>query len=295
MWGAARLAAMISLAAPLALPSGATGTITIGSDLGRAPTVANSCAPSCTLATTSLPSADQAPGGLASPVDGTVVRWRVRVGGTSSETTFRVIKHLDTSGHVTGGGISRTVTPPVNATSEYLLELPIGFGDLIGIDCCASSGSQVLANTPTAVSGLWNPKLVDGGPGRLPSAMLAYEVPVSADIEPTSSLTIGQVKSGKGGKVTVAVTPSNPGTLVGGDKRDASLASASAGKRRVLLKRSSAPVGVPRQTIRLLLKPTKLARALLAEKGKLKAKARLAFTPTGGSTTTQVIRVSLKR
>jgi hypothetical protein len=45
----------------------------------------------------------------------------------------------------------------------------------------------------------------------------------------------------------------------------------------------------------LLVRPTKRARALLRERGKLKAKLKVIFTPTGGSPTTQVLKVKLKR
>ena len=80
------------------------------------------------------------------------------------------------------------------------------------------------------------------------------------------------------------------------DKRDPRLASASAGKKKQkYLKRSTMPVAVAGQTIRLLARPTKQARALLRERGRLKAKLKVVFTPTGGGPATQVLPVRLKR
>jgi hypothetical protein len=43
------------------------------------------------------------------------------------------------------------------------------------------------------------------------------------------------------------------------------------------------------------VKPTKLARTALADKGRLKASLKVVFTPTGGSPSAQVIKVKLKR
>jgi hypothetical protein len=286
MWGPAKVAALIGLLALLALPSGATGTVTIGSDLARAPTVANSCGPSCTVATSSLPTADRAAGGLVSPVNGTVTMWRVRVGASTSQTTFRVIKLLSTGGLASGGGSSSMVTPPVNTTTAFPTQLPIGTGDTVGIDCCSSAGSQILASTPQAISDLWNPRLVDGAPGHLPLSMLAYEVPVNADIEPTSAFTISEVKAGKGGKETLTVTLPNAGTLEG---------IAAGKKKKRYEQHATILAAVANQTIRLLVRPTKLARTLLQEKDKLKARLNVTFTPTGGSPSTQTIKVKLKR
>lgn len=140
------------------------------------------------------------------------------------------------------------------------------------------------------------PALLDGGPGRSPTGhFVDREVAINADIEPTSAFAIGAVKSGKGGKVTVTATLPNPGVLKGGDKRDNGLAAVAAAKKKTkYLKRASALVAVAGQTIRLLLKPTNAARAVLAEKGKLNTKAKLVFTPTGGSPSIQVIKVKLK-
>lgn len=295
MWGRAMGFVLLISAVVLLGPAAAQATVTIGSDLGRAPTVANSCGPSCTVATTSLPSADLATGGLVSPVNGTVVMWRIRVGATTSQTSFRVITHPSTSGLATGGGSLPAVTPPVNATTAYPTQLPIGVGDLVGVDCCSSSGSQILANTPMAVSGLWNPRLVDGAPERPPLSMLAYEIPINAEIEPTSTFAISQVKPGKGGKLTVTATLPNPGTLAGGDKRDPTLAAAAGKKPRLYLKPATATAAVANQTIRLLMKPTKRARSLLAQKGRIKAKAMVVFTPPGGSSSAQILKVKLKR
>jgi len=296
MWGRAKGFALLASTTVLLGPAAAQATVTIGSDLGRAPTLASGCAGSCTMATSSLPSADLAPGGPISPVNGTVVMWRVRVGSSTSQTNLRVITVPSTSGVPTGGGTSSTVTPSINTTSTYSAQLPIGAGDSVGIDCCASSASQILVPTPMAVSDRWAPRLVDGAPPRPPDSMLPDEIPVNAVIEPTSAFSISQVKSGKGGKVSVTATYPNPGTLLGGDARDKSLAAASGGKKNQLyLKSAGTALAVPGQTAILEFKPTKRARTLLHERRKLKAKVKVVFTPTGGTSSSQTLKVKLKR
>jgi hypothetical protein len=126
--------------------------------------------------------------------------------------------------------------------------------------------------------------------------MLPDEIPVNAVIEPTSAFSISQVKSGKGGKVSVTATYPNPGTLLGGDARDKSLAAASGGKKNQLyLKSAGTALAVPGQTAILEFKPTKRARTLLHERRKLKAKVKVVFTPTGGTSSSQTLKVKLKR
>ena len=46
----------------------------------------------------------RAPGGLSSPVNGTIVRWRIRVGDSTRVTNFRIIRPL-------GGGLFTGAAP----------------------------------------------------------------------------------------------------------------------------------------------------------------------------------------
>lgn len=293
----ASAAATIALAAALCLPAGAAATVTIGSNLARAPDGAMGsfgCAPSCTVAQETLAADRQAPGGLVSPVNGTVVLWRVRAANASGPTALRVIRSLG-GGLWTGAGRSTDVTPATNAVSSFTTQLPIGIGNFIGIDCCHPTAEYFLVSGGTEMT--WNPALAEGGPGTAANTGGGpHEVDLNADIEPTSAFRIDKVKPGKGGKLTVTATLPNPGVYAGGDVRDPSLAAAAAGKKKTrYLKRASLPVGVAGQTINLLLKPTKAARSILASRGKLKTKAKLVFTPTGGSPATQVVKAKLKR
>jgi hypothetical protein len=281
-------------AAFLVAPTGASGTVTIGSNLGREPTGNASCSPcTFTFGVASLSPAALAPGGLVSPVNGTVVTWRIRVGQDNSLVNFRVIKRLG-GGLGTGAGTSAPVRPPVNMTSVHPTALPIAIGDAIGIDCCSEEAYYLVEDTGTTDA--WVPPLVDGGPPQpvLGVSPVAAELAVNADIEPTSAFTILKSKPRKGGKVQITANLPNPGTLAASDKRAKLAAAAGKGKKPRILKRASVTVSAPGRAV-LVVQATKTARSLLADKGRLKAKLKLAFTPNGGIASTQVRRVKLKR
>jgi hypothetical protein len=291
-------ALLVVLGVVLLTPTIAQATVTIGSNLGRAPggpPASEGCSPPCTFFQGTLAADRTASGGLVSPVNGTVTLWRIGAAGQSTPTALRVIRPLS-GGLYTGAGTSATVTPALNSTSTFPTSLPISIGDAIGIDCCMPA-AQYFVGSGGNLAGGWNPILADGGPGRPDEESTSpHEIVLNADIEPTSAFTIGLVKPGKGGKVTVSTVLPNPGVLEGGDKRDASLAAAAGGKKpKLLFKHASMTAAVANQTIRLLVKPTKLARSLLASKGKVKAKLKVVFTPAGGSPSTQVLKVKLKR
>jgi hypothetical protein len=285
MRGRATAFALLASVPALVAPSGAHGIVTIGSNLGRAPNSASSCAPPCTYLQSALDSDRQAAGGLVSPVNGTIVLWRVRTGSSSASASLRVIRPLNDV-LVTGAGTSAPVVPTLNSTTSFTTQLPIAICDRIGLDCCFSSSAFFVTSGGTRHS--FQPVLVDGAPGRSPTLIdFGREMTLNADIEPTSAFTISKVKLGKGGKVTTTQTLPNPGTLVGGD--------AGGKKKTRLFQPASMLAAVAGQTIRLLMKPTKRARALLAEKSRVKAKLKVVFTPTGGSPSAKVLKVKLKR
>jgi hypothetical protein len=283
------LALTASTGALLAVPSASQGTVTIGSDLGDAPSIGIACIGStCTRVQTSLPSDDLAPNGVSSPVNGTVVRWRIRsdASNTQQPVAFRVISPAS-SGQFTGGGSSATVTPPdTTGVSTFAASIPIKIGNLLGLNYNNSTNWYFGLSAGPNSGQNFNPFLAEGST-RSPQNNTTEQLLVNADIEPTSSF-ISTAKGKKGGKVKITATLPNPGTLQVGDKKD--LASVAA-KRR--LTGSSAQLTAP-GTVNLKVKATKSALALLARKGKLFAKLKLVFTPLGGSPRAQVARVKLK-
>jgi hypothetical protein len=111
-----------------------------------------------------------------------------------------------------------------------------------------------------------------------------FDYPFQTFVNPTNAFTVGKLKKRK-----LFVTVPGPGTISarnagGGGKK----AIASAKK---LLKTSTATAAAAGR-VAVKLKPTKLAKSLLAENGKLKLKAAITYTPTGGDPNT--VRKKLK-
>jgi hypothetical protein len=291
MTRAAQLAVAAIVGAILAVPTAAQGVVTIGSNLGRAPDGPPGClSGTCTYAiSTSFPVANAVPDGVTSPVNGTVTTWRIRAGASTTPTAFRVIRPLG-AGLFTGAGTSATVTPPINATTPFGTQLPIRIGDLIGLDCVAPCGVYFRDSGGIRLS--WTPSLTDGDPGRIANKADS-ETLLNADIEPTSALANVSARAKKRGKVEVSMEAPNAGALVAGDKRDPSVKAAAAAKKPKLLKRTTAqaPAAGP---ISIVVKPTKAAKALLADGRRPKAKLKLVFTANRGSAATQVLKIRLK-
>jgi hypothetical protein len=270
-----------------ASPAGAT--VTIGSNLGREPDVSSQYDPRPTFANLSLAPDRQAPGGLASPVNGTVVRWRIRVAGITEVTNFRIIRPL-VGGLYTGAGTSPQVTPPSNATTPYDVQLPIQVGDYIGLDCCDPDFAAffVSDHSGASVRSEWYPQaLADGAPGRAPDQTGNYEITLNADIEPTSTFTLGAItRNKKKGTATITINDiPNPGELVGSGNGAKVASTGQAG--------ISKSVGTG--AAQLLIKAKGKKKKKLNQKGKVKLNVAVTYTPTGGDPRTQSLKVKLTK
>jgi hypothetical protein len=285
----ARLAVAAAAAAVLVVPASAQGTLTIGSNLQREPDILFACAP-CTAAQATLAADSQAANGILSPVNGTVTLWRIRsTGSNHSPAALRIVKPL-AANLFTGAGTSAFVDPPPTSITATPTQLPIAIGDMLGLDF---SNANYFVDNPGSTRVEFAPPLVDGAAGRAPDGTFTNrEITINADIEPTSAFTITKAKPKKGGKIQITAQLPNAGILTAGDK-SASLAVAAAGKKTKLLKRASTTVGAP-GVVSLVVRATKAARSRLADNDKLKARLKLAFTPTGGAASTQVRKVKLK-
>lgn len=279
------LAALLLALLLAASVSPAAAVVTIGSNLEREPDVHSTYWPRPTFSNFSLASKYQAPGGLASPVKGTVVRWRIRVGDVTVATNFRIIRPLG-GGSFTGAGTTGQVTPPIGATTTYTAKtpLPIRIGDYIGLDCCNNpAGAEFLVFDPSARRIAWQPRLVDGGAGRPPgSSSYTAEIPLNADIEPTSTFSLGAItRNEKNGTATLMAKVPNAGELTGAGKGV---------NAAVISKTVSAP-----GSVRLLIKARGQKKEKLNSTGKVKVKPKITYTPTGGDPSTQSTKATLKK
>jgi hypothetical protein len=281
----ARLALAASFAVLLLAASVAPAwaVVTIGSNLARAPNSAANYSPRPTFSNVSLASDRRAPGGISSPVNGTVVRWRIRVGDSTRVTNFRIIRPLG-GGSFTGGGTSLSVTPPTGATTTYAAQLPIRIGDNIGLDCCDPGvfepDAEFFVTGNAAVRNEWQPRLADGGAGRAPLRTNAYEVALNADIDPTSRFTLDEITRNRNkGTAKIIATVPNPGVLAGSGK----------GVNAAVLSRKVRAPG----RVRLLIKAKGKKKLKLNSMGKVRVRPEITYTPTGGSTNSRSVKVKL--
>jgi hypothetical protein len=159
---------------------------TIGSNLASEATLALSCSPAdCAVTYGFVAASNQAPGGIVSPIDGVVVRWRLKAGATVGPVNLRVLG--PGPGNIrTGAGTGPTETPTPNAISTFDAQLPIRPGDSVGFNCCGTiAGGQYfdddsLENTASRL--VFGP-LADGTSG-LGSEDDDREVLMNADVEP---------------------------------------------------------------------------------------------------------------
>jgi hypothetical protein len=281
--GLAALPAILVLAASVP-PAGAV--VTIGSNLARVPNSAANYSPRPTFSNSALAPDLRAPGGVSSPVNGTVVRWRIRVGDATRLTNLRIIRPLG-GGMFTGAGTAASVMPRTHATSSYPVQLPIRIGDYIGLDCCDpdffAPDAEFFVMGPAAVRNEWQPGLADGGAGRAPLRTNAYEVALNADINPISTFTInGIARNTKKGTATITADVPNPGELTGSGK-GVKVANTAVTSRKV-----RAP-----GRVRLLIEAKGTKKRKLNSNGKVKVRPEITFTPTGGSASTQRVQVKL--
>jgi hypothetical protein len=292
----ARLLVILGMGgALLAVPSTSHGIVTIGSDLGDANSVGIACVGgSCTRVQTSLPADDQSANGFSSPVNGTVVRWRVKsiASATQQPIAFRVVSPA-AGGQFTGGGTSATVTPPdIDGVTPFVSSIPIKIGDLLGLNVNNNVNEYFGISAGPNSGRLFNPALAQGST-RPPQSTTTEQLLVNADIEPTSKLTSVKKKAKKGGRVKLTIEVPNAGTLVTGDKKDKGVTAVAAAKKPSLVKSKRIQASAPAE-LNVLLKPTKAAKAALAAGRKPKAKLKIVFTPTGGSPSTKLLQIKLK-
>jgi hypothetical protein len=268
--------------------SSAGAVVTIGSNLAREPNSAAKYSPRPTFSNVSLASNRQAPGGLSSPVNGTVVRWRIRVGDSTRVSNLRIIRPMG-RGLFTGAGTSPSETPPIHATTSFGVQLPIQLGDYIGLDCCDPDffepDAEFFVTGAAAIRNEWQPGLANGGQGRAPLRTNPYEIALNAEINPTSTFTLGAITHNKKqGTATIAVKVPNPGELtVSG--RGIKVASGAVTSKHV-----RAP-----GKVRLLIKAKGRKKRKLNSTGKVKVRPQITYIPTGGGVNTRSKKVRLMK
>jgi hypothetical protein len=266
----------------LAVPAGANASVDIGANLDALPTQAGACSifvpPGCTYSAIAPPPLGTSPGGLTSPVNGTITSWRIRVGATTGAAALQVVRPA-AGGLFSAAGTSATAAPPGNDTTKFSASLPVSKGDAIGLKCCAVAASTFFYLGNSNV--FFGPPLTDGDPNRAPTNTDAVVPAINATIEPTNTFTV-EPKSKKKGKVKLKLTLPNDGTV----------SVVVTGKKSLLKPGSSTDLA--QGEAELKLKPSKAGKKKLKRKGKAKTKVAVTYTPKFGTATTQTVKIKLK-
>jgi hypothetical protein len=173
------------------------------------------------------------------------------------------------------------VTVPAGTTvSTFTTSMPISKGDRIGLDddhlagsnfgdAGGSSGSEDIFQPIPANGTMRNPDFSGGG-----------ELLFNADVVPTALFPKPKKpKKTKSGVAILVVVAPNPGVL-------------SVSAKRAFIKSVSKTVSAA-GNVKLKLRPTKSTRSVLRRFGQANGQINVTFTPTGGSPSSQQLKVRL--
>jgi hypothetical protein len=142
----------LAIAASLALASPASGYVTIGSNLQAVPNdnLPGYCGTICTGMNLNLPAT--AAGGLTAPIDGVVVKWRIRSGSSGNPLALRVL-HPNSGTTFTGAGTSDPGETNGD-TAQFDSRVKIKQGESIGVDA-QNSALIWSSSTPGTTAVVW--------------------------------------------------------------------------------------------------------------------------------------------
>lgn len=197
------LTALVVAGAMALLGAGAAqaSTITVGSVLPPGFT-SEPFGEQVTLLNTTLP---EKGANLVSPVSGAIVRWRVQ-GAKGGPFTLRVL-HPTGTGAYTANATGAPVTPTDAGLQTFPTNLPIHSGDLIGIDSTNPSDEIGVVKVPGAGFTSIFPRPLDGATVAAREARSGVEIELSAEVQPTPTVTSVTTGSGSiGGGTEVKIT-----------------------------------------------------------------------------------------
>ena len=309
-----RLAVAASLAvlmlAASASPAGAAvtiGQVAPGSDFGFANSQVDYLQPAVTSGQS-----------YAVPATGGVTSWRVTswshkaLGDPGQMVTMKIFRKVaePATYMVVSHDGPRSLTD--GTLNTFAASIPVRAGDVLGLNTANASPTLKVAygfpspNREVFLERL-DSDLRDGQSGAFDVLDSEFtRINVSAVVEPSNEFILNKRKRKKKARVKVVATLPNPGTFEAGDRLANGIGATAAAKKKRkpkrLLKSASKQVGAPGRSV-LVLKPTKTAIKRLKRKAekkgkkkvRIKAKIRIAFTPTFGSPSVQVAKVKLKR
>ncbi|HZO07552.1 MAG TPA: PASTA domain-containing protein, partial [Solirubrobacterales bacterium] len=175
--------------------------------------IPTSCGPPCTIVQTQMPG----PAFAASPVTGTVIRWRMQGGSPSYPYRLRVVSRSGST--YTATGSSPSVVPLGPAAQAFPVSIPIQAGQLIGIDLQPSAPLDRREFVPGAAYAYITPPVADGVPTPgVEAPEFPYEWAINADVLPPPSIASIAPAQGilaSGSTVKVKITGTNFAEVTG--------------------------------------------------------------------------------
>jgi hypothetical protein len=274
--GVAAAALIIAIA-----PASSEATVTVGSSLGGMNNAfITSVGSPSVMVQTGIPAAGYR---QSSPVDGTVVLWRIRGTHSSGSQNILTLRVLRPSGtEFVGAGSSAPQTLPNGGSDDVLREftasVPIHIGDQIGLGASANAVVPC-TSTATATVARFN-DFADGSPSGAPfNTVSGFELQLNAEVEPTNTFSLSHVQAHKKkGTATVTAHLPNAGTfeVQGALINPQAVDLAAAGD------------------VALTLRPTQPIRKRLKKQGKAAVDATFIFTPTFGKHKAESVPFTLK-
>jgi hypothetical protein len=287
----ASLLALGALGLSLISPASSSAVITLGSDLSHNPNESWGCGGmACTASQVTLPGRT-----VTSPVNGRVITWRI--GGGSSgppvNAQLRIIKPLGLTDLFRSSSAAVSV-PSGFGIYTFSTSLAISIGDRIGVNDDHDQGGNLGAYSGSSGGfDVFQPPPLNGATVA-PTTVASTgdgELLLNADVVPNGVFARPKKPKPKpDGTVIVTVPLPNPGFLrIGGSATTSGAHSAAA---KALVKPLTMTVSAPGDII-LRLKPTKATLKRLRKSGNAKGKVTITFTPTGGTPTSQTVKVKL--
>jgi hypothetical protein len=167
----------------LAAGAAQASTITVGSVFPPGST-ATEFGKVQTLFNTALP---EKGANLVSPVNGTIVRWRVQ-DAEGGPFALRVLRPNGSGGYA-GAGTSNPATPSGPGLQTFTANLPVHAGDLIGIDPSKDTDKIGVAEVAGASYGFIFPPPFDGATVAPSGTVAGKEIELSAEVQPAPAIT----------------------------------------------------------------------------------------------------------
>jgi hypothetical protein len=202
--------------------------------------------------------------------------------GPGQKLKFKVYRPVSGLTYTVVGVDLRDLAPDVLNT--FKSNIPVAPGDILGI----TNASTPAVSTGCGIGPFTETDLQKNGADTALGAQVTFinqagaRLDISAVVEPTNTFTFGATtRNKKKGTATLTIEVPNPGELTVSGHGVKALASAA--------------TSITAGAVQLKIKATGKKRKKLNRNGKVKLSPTITYTPTGGSASTQPMKVTLKK